>query len=181
MMIEALEDYNLTTFPLNRQGKPKHVLSALALNLNLTDQNGNLDATRIPTYVISATLSHVNWKGNGRIALKDVQNLRHNNETVTPEKLKKLSASWVSGKSNRYGVNELSQLNIITEDIIRQYQNIELAGANNLAVAYQKEVLKREEKLSDLHSSNNPKMAKTQTTAPQNTFLLTLKNFIHQR
>lgn len=180
-MIKALEDYNLTTFPLNRQGKPKHVLSALALNLNLTDQDGNLDATRIPTYVISATLSHVNWKGNGRIALQDVQKIRHNKESLTPEKLKKLSASWVSGKGNRYGINEISKLNIITEDIIQQYQNIELPGANNLALAYQKAVLQKEEELSKIHSSSQELLANNTSLNKENSFILTLKNFIHQR
>ena len=179
-MVKALEDYNLTTFPLNRQGKPKHVLSALALNLNLTDKEGNLDATRIPTYVISATLSHINWKGNGRSALKDIQKMRHNKETLTPEKLKKLSASWVSGKSNRYGINEISKLNIITEDIIKQYQNIELPGANNLALAYQKAVQQKEEELSKIHSSKEL-LANNTIPNKENSLLLTLKNFIHQR
>ncbi|MBR5598605.1 MAG: hypothetical protein IKW39_01045, partial [Alphaproteobacteria bacterium] len=185
LMIKALEDYNLSAFPINREGKPKHVLTALALSLNLTDKDGNLDATRIPTYAISATLSHVNWKGNGKTALKDAQELRRKKLPNPNDHLKPMVSNWVTGKGRRYGIDEMAKLNILTEDIIYQYQEIEMPGAKNLALKYHNAVQEKEAELFKKQSLN-PKESTTvcvdetkDTTSK--TFLVALKDFIQLR
>lgn len=145
----SLEEYNLSFFPLARSGKPKSVLAALAENLNLKDDQGNLDATRLPTFAVAAALSHINWLGNGLKALAGAKRsgrFTQNNEK-TNQKLRIIVKNWVSGKGKTYGVNELAALNIITPEIISQYQKIELPGAQRLALNYQKEVSKAEHKI----------------------------------
>ena len=183
LMIKALEDYNLSTFALNRQGKPKHILTALALSLNLKDETGNLDATRIPTYAIAASLSHINWKGNGRIALRDAQNLRRTTPQNPQSKLKSMAKTWVSGKGNTHGINEISKLNIITEDIINQYLAIEMPGAKNFAAKYKEMVNTKEEILEKLSKQEEKSLASQKSTKESfaSTLFLTLKDFIHQR
>lgn len=148
---QALEDYNLTSFSLGRAGKPKQVMLALALSMNLKDQNGNLDATRIPTFAIAASVSTINWHGNGCKALS----MANSSEMRTHFRkswndgiayLKTTAKQWVCGKSRTHGVNELSQLNMITPQLIKQYQKLELAGADKLAQEYQQAILKEEAK-----------------------------------
>lgn len=150
LLQQTLEDYNLTTYSLGRDGKPKDVMLALARSMNLKDTHGNLDATRIPTYAIAASISHINWKGNGSYALKQAQNLRNVfrlSDTAGMNALKKSAKQWVTGKSRRSGVNELAQLNMITPTLIRQYQELELAGADSLAKRYRQLVQAREEQI----------------------------------
>ena len=115
---------------------------ALALSMNLKDQNGNLDATRIPTFAIAASVSTINWHGNGCEALS----MANSSEMRTHFRkswndgiayLKTTAKQWVCGKSRTHGVNELSQLNMITPQLIKQYQKLELAGADKLAQEYQ--------------------------------------------
>ena len=55
--------------------------------------------------------------------------------------------NWVTGKSKRYGVDEISQLNIITPEIIHQYRELELSGARRFAEDYQKAVEIAESKM----------------------------------
>lgn len=151
--IQSLEDFNLTSFSLGRKGKPKQVMLALALSMNLKDKSGNLDATRIPTYAISASISSLNWHGNGLEALSqagsdDMRKAFRQSWDEGMTYLKKTTKNWVCGKSQVYGVNELSELNMITPLLIKQYQQLELAGADNLAKNYQKAVLKEEAKIT---------------------------------
>lgn len=143
LMQRTMEDYNLTSFSLGRKGKPKDVMRELALSMNLKDSDGNLDATRIPTYAIAASISHINWKGNGKYALEQAKQICISWPTEA-NALKENIKFWVSGKGKSKGVNELSQLNMITPTIIRQYQEIELAGADNLAEKYKQLVAKKE-------------------------------------
>lgn len=150
LLQKALECYNLAFFSLGRIGKPKQIMMTLALSLNLKDKNGNLDASRIPLYAIAASLSHINWHGNGRQALQQAQGLK----TIFKQNIKnknmllqKTIKQWVCGKSRRYGVDEISKLNMITPTMIHQYQQMELAGADNLAKNYQKLVEQAEQKL----------------------------------
>ncbi|MCM1323579.1 MAG: hypothetical protein NC218_05410 [Acetobacter sp.] len=151
LMQRTMEDYNLTTYCLGRSGKPKDIMMALALSMDLKDTNGNLDATRIPTYAIAASISHLNWKGNGQYALSQARQLRSEFKTSWQKgnkALKEKTKLWVTGKSREKGVNELSQLNIITPTLIRQYQELELAGADNLAHKYQKQVEAKETQIT---------------------------------
>lgn len=152
---QALEDYNLTTFVLGRKGKPKQVMLALALSMNLKDSNGNLDATRIPTFAIAASISSINWHGNGCDALSQAGSNNMRNEfrkswTSGINYLKSATKTWVTGKSRTYGVNELSRLNMITPQLIKQYQQIELAGAEKLADNYHKAISKKEAKIAKI-------------------------------
>ena len=150
LLKKKIEDYNLAFYQLGRPGKTKHVTAALARSLNLKDEHGNLDATRIPTFAIAAAISSINWKGNGKEALKDAQNLRPTLQE-NPEKEKQILRNtvknWVTGKSKRYGVDEISQLNIITPEIIHQYRELELSGARRFAEDYQKAVEIAESKM----------------------------------
>ena len=132
-----LEKFQLNFYQLGRIVKPNQIIQALAENLNLKNSKNQVDATRVPTYIISASLSHINWKGNGKGALKSAQqpfskNWQH--EVLQTVKL------WVTGKARKYGIDEMSQLNILTPQIIKQYQMIELSGAPELLKEYLKEV-----------------------------------------
>ncbi|MBO5285039.1 MAG: hypothetical protein J6B00_04095, partial [Alphaproteobacteria bacterium] len=140
----SLEEYNLAFFPLARPGKPKVVMQTLAQGLNLKNKEGNLDATRLPTFAIAASLSHINWQGNGLKALLDVKRKGRfiTSQDKIQQRLRSIVKAWVCGKSKTYGVDELAKLNIITPDILSQYQKIELHGAEELAFNYQKEVIK---------------------------------------
>lgn len=151
---QAHEDYNLTTFPLGRIGKPKQVMQALALSMNLKDENGNLDATRIPTFAIAASISSINWQGNGCKALSQASSPQirasfRNSWEKGVAHLKQVVKLWVTGKSRTYGVNELSKLNIITPLIIEQCEKLELAGAENLKKKYQQAVINEEAKIKE--------------------------------
>ena len=150
LLKKKIEDYNLAFYQLGRPGKTKHVTAALARSLNLKDEHGNLDATRIPTFAIAAAISSINWKGNGKKALKDAQNLRpalQENPEKEKQILRNTVKNWVTGKSKRYGVDEISQLNIITPEIIHQYRELELSGARRFAEDYQKAVEIAESKM----------------------------------
>ncbi len=148
LLIQQIEYYNLAFYQLGRPGKTKHVTAALARSMNLKDKSGNLDATRLPPFAIAAAISSINWKGNGRQALRTAQGLRSelahssNPNQILRERVK----TWVTGKSRRYGVDEMYELNILTPDIIRQYTELELSGAKNLAHNYQKAVEMAESK-----------------------------------
>ena len=150
LLKKKIEDYNLAFYQLGRPGKTKHVTAALARSLNLKDEHGNLDATRLPTFTIAAAISSINWRGNGKEALREAQNLRTTLATRPAnekEILVKTVKNWVTGKSKRYGVDEISQLNIITPEIIRQYRELELSGAVRFAADYQKAVEAAESKM----------------------------------
>ena len=141
-LIQQIEDYNLAFYQLGRPGKTKHVTAALARSMNLKDENGNLDATRLPPFAIAAAISSINWKGNGTMALKEAQNIRAQitNAKNKNDVLRSTVKNWVTGKSRRYGVDEMYTLNILTPDIIRQYKELELSGAKNLDYNYQKAI-----------------------------------------
>lgn len=153
LLIQQIEDYNLAFYQLGRPGKTKHVTAALARSMNLKDKDGNLDATRLPPFAVAAAISSINWKGNGRQALKTAQGLRSelthssNPNQILRERVK----TWVTGKSRRYGVDEMYELNILTPDIIRQYTELELSGAKNLAHNYQKAIEMAESKARIAH------------------------------
>ncbi len=159
LLVQQIEDYNLAFYQLGRPGKTKHVTAALARSMNLKDENGNLDATRLPPFAVAAAISNINWKGNGKAALKDAQNLRTLlKDTSNPNPiLRETVKTWVTGKSKRYGVDELYKLNILTSDIIRQYSELELSGAKNLAKNYQKaiEIAESKARIAQQRSSNN--------------------------
>lgn len=167
---KQIEDYNLSFYQLGRPGKTKHVTAALARSLNLKDEHGNLDATRIPPFVIAAAISNINWKGNGKAALKDAQNLRKDINARPGEKnqiLRNTVKNWVTGKSKRYGVDEMYELNIITPDIIRQYKELELSGARRLASDYQKAVEIAESKMRIAAHNNNRKDSMQAAAVPE--------------
>ncbi len=158
-MQQTLEDYNLTSFSLGRVGKPKQVMLALALSMNLKNKEGNLDATRIPTYAIAAAISHINWKGNGQAALSSAKTTTLRSQfQISWERgtnaLKEKVKTWVPGKGRANGVDELSKLNMITPLLIKQYTEIELAGAKELAQKYQELVAKKEEQLKKHQTVN---------------------------
>jgi len=188
LLKQTIEDYNLAFYQLGRPGKTKHVMAALALSLNYKDSLGNLNATRIPPYAVSAAVSHINWKGNGSQALREAQKIRSEfkkHPERQDETLKKMVRGWVTGKSKVYGVDELSKLNIITPDIIRQYQEIELPGAKEFAIAYQKAVALAEEKVTSLNLAQDTLQTAsaedglTKIKEKGKTLFLTAKDFIN--
>ena len=141
-----------------------------ARSLNLKDEHGNLDATRIPPFAIAAAISNINWKGNGKAALKDAQNLRKDINARPGEKnqiLRNTVKNWVTGKSKRYGVDEMYELNIITPDIIRQYKELELSGARRLASDYQKAVEIAESKMRIAAHNNDRKDSMQAAAVPE--------------
>lgn len=172
----SLEEYNLAFFPLARPGKPKAVMETLAKGLNLKNKQGNLDATRLPTFAIAASLSHINWQGNGLKALFDAKRFERfmRNHDKLHQKLRTIVKAWVSGKGKTNGVDELAMLNIITPDIISQYQKIELPGAEELAQNYQKEVIKAEKKVLTIQKQTLT--TKTENISPK-TLILSAKDF----
>lgn len=142
-LTQELETYNLTTYPIGRVAAPKQIMMALALSMNLKNNEGNLNATRIPMYAIAASISTVNWHGNGLEALKDAKGLREtyqNNPDRFPSELVLTAKKWTAGKSRKYGVNELKEMNMITPILIEQFQTMELPGASELAMKYGKAV-----------------------------------------
>lgn len=174
----SLEEYNLAFFPLARPGKPKTIMESLAKSLNLKDKEGNPDATRLPTFTIAAALSHINWKGNGLKALFDAKRSERfmRNHNKLHQKLRIIVKAWVNGKGKTNGVDELAKLNIITPDIISQYQKIELPGAEKLAQNYQKEVIKAEQKVLNMQKLT------VQAKAPSpKTLILSAKDFSKTR
>ncbi len=189
-----IEDFNLAFYQLGRAGKTKHVAATLARSMNLKDNHGNLDATRIPTYAIAAAISSINWKGNGKLALHEAQNLR-NTIAASPQNenqiLQRTVKNWVTGKGKRYGIDELSQLNIITPEIINQYCELELSGARNFAKNYQKAVEVEETKIhfqQQAEKNDSIKKALQQNkNTKQNllqkghTLILTVADFIRER
>ena len=191
---KQIEDFNLGFYQLGRPGKTKHVTAALALSLNLKNKHGNLDATRIPPYVIAAAISHINWKGNGKAALKDAQNLR-SAVSAHPEKkdqiLRNTVKNWVTGKSKCYGVDEMYELNIITPVLIHQYKELELSGARQLAEDYNKAVEMAEQRIHVTIQTNEENVSKQTSATPaakeQNplekgkTLLLSAVDFIRGR
>ena len=195
LLIQQIEDYNLAFYQLGRPGKTKHVTAALARSMNLKDENGNLDATRLPPFAIAAAISSINWKGNGRAALKDAQNLRTHltNAQNKNQTLRETVKNWVTGKSRRYGVDELYELNILTPDIIRQYKELELSGAKNLAHNYQKAIelaeskariaqhKQNKQKTPDSVSQHTQEKDKTNILQKGKTLLLTVADFIRGR
>ncbi len=193
MLKKQIEDYNLGFYQLGRPGKTKHVLAAVARSMDLKDQHGNLDATRIPPFAIAAAISNINWKGNGKEALKDAQNLRNSLQADTGEKnqiLRNTVKRWVTGKSKRYGVDEMYQLNIITPDLIRQYKELELSGAKNFANEYHKAVTIEESKIriaahKNEQQNDTGKIAAVQTenspVAKGKTLVLSALDFIRGR
>ncbi len=146
-LTKELETYNLTTFPIGRKGTPKEIMATLAQSMDLKNDSGNLDATRIPLFAIAASVSTVNWHGNGLGAVKDAQNFKKiyqkDPDNFLPA-LTLIAKKWTAGKSRKYGVNELRQMNMITPDIIEQFLSMELPGAAELANRY-KEAVEREE------------------------------------
>lgn len=182
-LIKALEEYNLSSFTLNRQGKPKHILAALALSLNYKDEHGNLDATRLPTYAISASISHVNWQGNGRSALKDAQTYRSSLQE-NPNNLKKLVKNWITGKGNEYGVDEISKLNLITDEIVEQYLCMELPGSKNFAQKYRNAIKQKEDELKQFQQKQQEENIAQNSTSNKPTIkalYLSIKDFIQTR
>ena len=195
LLIQQIEDYNLAFYQLGRPGKTKHVTAALARSMNLKDKDGNLDATRLPPFAVAAAISSINWKGNGRQALKTAQGLRSelahssNPNQILRERVK----TWVTGKSRRYGVDEMYELNILTPDIIRQYKELELSGAKNLAHNYQKAIelaeskariaqhKQNKQKTPDSVSQHTQEKDKTNILQKGKTLLLTVADFIRGR
>lgn len=147
-----LETYNLTTYPLGRKGYPKQIMMALALSLNLKTEEDNLDATRIPLFVIAASVSTLNWHGNGLEALSEARAFKKT-YTQHPDDydkyLKLLAKKWTAGKGRRYGIDELAKLNIISPEIIQQFQIMELPGAENLMQRYMHAVEIEENKIKE--------------------------------
>ena len=157
LLQKHLEDYNLGFYQLGRPGKTKHIMDALAQNMNLKNAKGQYDSTRLPTYVIAASISHINWQGNGLTALKSARELKSVLQSAPQnqkEILKAASKSWVTGKSKKYGVEELSQLNILTPNIIHQYTILEIPGAFQLYLQYKKNVVNAENNLPDEKVAN---------------------------
>lgn len=134
---KEVENFQLSFYPLGRICKPNQVIEALAENLNLRDSQNQIDATRVPIYAISASISNLNWKGNGKDALRSAQQPFSKN--WQPELLQ-ATKSWVNGKARDFGIDEISKLNILTPYIIKQYQLMEIPGASGLLKEYTKQV-----------------------------------------
>ena len=91
------------------------------------------------------------------MALREAQNIRAQ-ITHTRNKndlLRSTVKNWVTGKSRRYGVDEMYTLNILTPDIIRQYKELELSGAKNLDHNYQKAIEIAESKVRIARNKSN--------------------------
>ncbi len=149
-LVKELETYNLTTYPIGRKGIPKQIMMTLAHSLNLKNNQGNLDATRIPFFTIAASISTVNWHGNGLGAISEAKQFAKtyaNHPNDYNQQLKQLAKKWVTGKSRLYGIDELSQMNMITPALIEQFQTMELPGAEYLASEYAKAVRLEETKI----------------------------------
>ncbi len=188
LLKRQIEDFNLAFYQLGRSGKTKHVTAALARSMNLKDEQGNLDATRIPPFAIAAAISSINWQGNGNKALKDAQNLRSKSLGLTTEKqnqmLRELVKNWVTGKSKRYGVDEMYELNILTPDIIRQYRELELSGSKALIANYNKAIAHAEQRIQiaqNTNNENNKNESNTKQLKKEKTFILTAIDFIRSK
>jgi hypothetical protein len=143
--LRHLEDYNLGFYSIGRAGKPKDVTHALAGKLKLHNKSGDVDATRLPAYVIMASVSHINWRGNGNIALNKAKEFKSGGSQ--DKTLKTMASSWVTGKSRTSGVDTMSQLNMITETHVRQYTELDLSGARELEHRYKAAVQQAEKKV----------------------------------
>lgn len=149
-LVKELETYNLTTFPIGRAGIPHQILTTLASSMNLKNNNGELNATRIPLYAIAASISTVNWHGNGLEAIKDAKNLKkihQQNPNKFSSNLTLIAKKWTAGKSRRYGINELQQMNMITPTVIEQLRAMELPGSEELSQEYLKAIENEEKKI----------------------------------
>ena len=134
---KELENFQLGFYPLGRICKPNQIIETLAENLNLRDNQNQIDATRVPVYAVSASISHLNWKGNGiaaRNSAKQHFSKNWKNEILQTVKL------WVTGKARKFGIDEMAKLNILTPQIIKQYKLMELSGASRLLKEYLKQV-----------------------------------------
>ena len=186
LLKRQIEDYNLAFYQLGRPGKTKHVTAALARSMNLKDEHGNLDATRLPPFAIAAAISSINWQGNGNKALRDAQNIRDKLPQVQEKKnqvLREIVKNWVTGKSKRYGVDEMYELNILTPDIIRQYKELELSGSKALAANYNRAVEHAEQRIQiaqDLKNENKDK-SNVEQIKKEKTFILTAIDFIRSK
>jgi hypothetical protein len=140
-----LEDYNLGFYSIGRAGKPKDVTHTLAGKLKLHNESGDVDATRLPAYVIMASVSHINWRGNGNIALNKAKEFKSGGSQ--DKTLKTMATSWVTGKSRTNGIKTMSQLNMITETHVRQYTELDLSGAHELEHRYKAAVRQEEKKV----------------------------------
>ena len=139
-MITEIESFNLNFYPLGRVAKPQKIITALANSLHLKDSDGKLDASRVPTYAIGAAISHINWKGNGTAALSSAMKKFPKDQELAEKKLKETVKTWVNGKGRRYGIDEQAELNMITPEIISQYKQMELPGAEKLDQQYKQAV-----------------------------------------
>lgn len=194
LLKRQIEDYNLAFYQLGRPGKTKHVTAALARSMNLKDEHGNLDATRLPPFAIAAAISSINWQGNGNRALRDAQSIKSKLPQVLEKKyqvLREVVKNWVTGKSKRYGVDEMYELNILTPDIIRQYKELELSGSKALAANYHKAVEHAEQRIQiaqnlnsenkDKNESSTKQLNRTEQLKKEKTFVLTAIDFIRNR
>lgn len=124
---------------------PSEKAEKIARQLNLTDENGNPDATRLPLYTIAALPTHVISTGNGNRIQNDIPKL-------SPLNLETYSSKWTNCSGNVNGTTafkELTGINYLTADNIAQYQTMELAGAENLAQRYEQLVQQEETKVRD--------------------------------
>lgn len=145
---KEIENFQLGFYPLGRICKPNQVIDALAESLNLRDAQNQVDATRLPIYAFGAAISNLNWKGNGKDALKSAQKpFSKNWQSELLETVK----TWVNGKTRDFAINEIAKSNILTPYIIQQYQLMEISGASGLLNRYQKQV-ELAEKSIDIHA-----------------------------
>lgn len=137
----VIEEYAIS--PNGFSSVPSEKAEKIARQLNLTDENGNPDATRLPLYTIAALPTHVISTGNGSRIQSDLPKL-------SPLNLKTYSYEWINCKKNENGkaaFEELSNINYLTATNIAQYQTMNLAGADNLAQRYEQLVEQEEGKV----------------------------------
>jgi len=146
-LLAELETFNLNFYPLGRVAKPQKIITALAHSMHLKDSNGKLDASRVPTYAIGAAISHINWKGNGTAALSSAMKPLPKNQQLAEQQVKEKVKTWVNGKGRRFGIDEQAELNMITPEIISQYRQMELPGADNLNQKYKQAVRNAEKQV----------------------------------
>lgn len=151
-LIQTIENYALDGYFNGRVGKPDILAKNLAKQLNKTDENGTPDATRLPLHVIAALPTGVIARGNGLGFNKQIPQM-------TEKNLDNYCINWIKSNLGRNAYNELKQVDYLTPEIIKQYQTMNLAGAENLQQKYTELVQQQEQKITQ--KTNNADLANT--------------------
>lgn len=170
LFLSELEKYQLRFFGIGRSGQPQEIIEAVAKRMNYKIASGKPNATRVSLCVMGAAYCHVNWKGNGLAALNDAKSKSNPNNLSAAKR-------WVNGNGTN-GVIALSEQSIITPQIINQYMQIGLSGADELNALY-KQAVDNQEKRKRI--AQNKMKALSPITQNNQTLLLNVSLYKRQK